>query len=147
MITKVIAQVQHFFSGKTTLRKFMPGIAWFFILLFLLCMPAQDLPKSGDWLEKIFFDKWIHTGLFGFLAFLFLAPVYTASLTPANKWLWTITITTVISAWGLTTEFIQHYVISGRSFDKYDWVADTVGAILAIFITKYILEAKTETIK
>lgn len=142
MTSKLIIQIQDFFSGKTSLRKFIPGIAWFFVLLFLLCVPAGDLPKSGDWLERIFFDKWMHAGLFGLLAFLFLAPVYKSSLSTTKKWLCVIIITTLVSAWGLTTEFIQHYLISGRSFDKFDWVADTAGAVLAIFITKYFLDIK-----
>lgn len=147
MITKAIAQIQHFFAGNTTFKKFIPGIAWFFVLLFLLCIPARDLPKSGDWFEKIFFDKWVHAGLFGLLGFLFIAPIYTSALSNVNKWLYIISITALISIWGLTTEFIQHYLISGRSFDKYDWVADTVGAILAIFVTRYLLEIKIPTQK
>lgn len=126
--------------------KLLPGIAWFFILLILLCIPGTDLPKSGDWLEKIFIDKWIHAGLFGLLAFLFMAPVYTSSLSPVNKWICVILVATLISAWGLTTEFIQHYLVSGRSFDKFDWVADSAGAIIAIFLTKYVLEAKVTSL-
>ena len=142
MIKRIIFYIQDFFSGDITFKKFLPGIAWFFILLVLLCLPARDLPKSNDWLEKIFFDKWVHMGLFGVLAFLFMAPVFTTTLSPLNKWLCIIVIATLVSAWGLTTEFIQHYLISGRSFDKFDWVADTVGALLAIFITTYILKTK-----
>ena len=118
----------------------MPGIAWFFILLIVLCIPGRDLPDSGDWLQKIFFDKWIHAGLFGLLAFLFMAPVYATSLSYKNKWLCVIVVATLISAWGLCTEFIQHYLVSGRSFDKYDWLADTEGAVLAIFISRYLLQ-------
>ena len=140
MFRKLINHTQDFFSGQTTLKKFIPGIAWFFILLILLCIPGTDLPKSGDWLEKIFFDKWIHAGLFGLLALLFMLPVYTSTISTANKWLFIIIIATIVSAWGLTTEFIQHYLVNGRSFDKFDWLADSVGAIIAIFITKYVVK-------
>lgn len=147
MIRRYIFQLQQFFSGGSTLKKFIPGITWFFILLFLLCIPGQDLPESGDWLEKIFFDKWVHAGLFGLLAFLFMAPVYSSSLSIVNKWLCVAVIATLVSAWGLTTEFIQHYLANGRSFDKYDWLADTAGAILAIAITKYILKPKALQLK
>lgn len=147
MIRKLIIQIQDFFSGKTTFKKFIPGIAWFFILLFLLCIPARDLPKSDDWMEKIFFDKWIHAGLFGLLAFLFMAPVYSSSLSAVTKGFFIMIIVALVSAWGLITEFIQHYLINGRAFDKYDWLADTAGAILAILVTKYLLQLKVISLK
>lgn len=125
----------------------MPGIAWFFLLLILLCIPGHDLPDSGDWLQKIHFDKWVHAGLFGTLAFLFMAPVYATSLSDNNKWLYVVLIALLVSAWGLATEFIQLYLVNGRSFDKYDWVADTFGAFLAIFFSRYLLSDTTVPIK
>jgi VanZ family protein len=127
MISKFIHQVQLYFSGKPTIKKFIPGITWFFVLLILLCIPGRDLPESGDWLQKIFFDKWVHAGLFGILAFLFMAPVYAKTTSDKKKWLYVIAIAFLVSGWGLATEFIQHNLVSGRSFDLYDWAADTLG--------------------
>ncbi len=147
MIRKIINYIQVFFSGETRFKKFIPGIAWFFILLILLCIPGRDLPDSGDWLQKIFFDKWVHAGLFGTLAFLFMAPIYATYLSDKHKLLYVMVIASLVSAWGLGTEFIQHYLVSGRSFDKYDWLADTIGAVLATFASWTLLNDKEVSIK
>lgn len=33
--------------------------------------------------------------------------------------------------WALTTEFIQKFFVPDRSFDMYDWAADTFGILIA----------------
>ena len=53
------------------IKRFIPGIAWFFVVLVLLCLPGKDIPGTS-WLDKIFFDKWVHAGIFGLLALLFM---------------------------------------------------------------------------
>jgi VanZ like family len=111
--------------------KFIPGIAWFFIVLILMCLPGDDLPKIDNWFHMIYGDKWIHMGVFGLLAFLFMYPV---SKTPAGLkkkgsiFLW---IMVAGSVYGISTELIQKYFIPGRSFDLLDWAADSLGALIA----------------
>jgi VanZ family protein len=139
---KIIVSLQKFFSGKLTGKKFLPGIAWFFILLTLLCLPGRDIPKTNNWMERIYFDKWVHIGLFGMLAVLFMAPVFGGALPMRRKKIYVTIIVFAIIAWGLTTEFIQHAYIEGRSFDLYDWMADSIGTFLAIFISKYYFSDK-----
>ncbi|MCW3092087.1 MAG: hypothetical protein JWP81_3156 [Ferruginibacter sp.] len=116
----------------------MPGIAWFFVVLVLLCLPGQDIP-SVNWLSKIFFDKWVHTGIFGLLALLFMMPFAFSSMENKEKLQYFIRIAIATSLWGLTTEFIQKYWIPGRSFDLFDWAADSLGAFTAFIfcIKKY----------
>lgn len=118
------------------LKKFLPGIAWFFLVLILICLPGDDLPKVGDWMSAIYFDKWVHVGLFSILAFLFMIPFCNSDMTRINKWSFIIKIAISISIWGLTTEFIQKFFIPGRSFDLLDWAADSVGVVLAVFICR-----------
>ena len=117
-------------------KKFIPGIAWFFLVLFLLCLPGSDLPKVDDWFNKIYFDKWVHTGLFSILAFLFMLPFIRSSLPLKTKWHWLVRIAIAASIWGLTSEVIQKYYIPGRSFDWFDWAADSFGALVALIFSK-----------
>ncbi len=117
-------------------KKFIPGIAWFFLVLILICLPGDDLPKADDWMSAIFFDKWVHAGLFSILAFLFMMPFCKSNLTHKNKWVIIIKIAIAIIVWALTTEFIQKFFIPGRSFDLWDWVADAVGVLLALYVCK-----------
>jgi VanZ family protein len=77
-------------------------------------------------------------GLFGLLAMLFMAPVYASELPLKKKYIYIVIIAMAVSLWGLVTEYIQDSFIEGRSFDIYDWVADTCGSIISIFLAKYI---------
>ena len=118
------------------LKKFLPGIAWFFLVLFLICLPGYDLPKVGDWMSTVYFDKWVHVGMFSVLAFLFMMPFCRSDMPRTNKWSFIIKIAISVSIWGLTTELIQKFFIPGRSFDLLDWAADSVGVILAVVVCR-----------
>jgi VanZ family protein len=115
-------------------KKFIPGLAWFFLVLILVCLPGNDLPKADDWMDAIFFDKWVHAGLFSILAFLLMMPYCKSKLPINNKWIAVIKIALAVCIWGLTTEFIQKYFIPGRSFDLLDWAADSAGISLAVYV-------------
>jgi VanZ family protein len=121
-------------------KKFIPGIAWFFLVLILICMPGNEFPKKIDWLEKIYFDKWVHIGLFGILAFLWMMPI--ANSNSKNKVHLIIKIAIAVSVWGLATEYIQKFFIPFRSFDIFDWLADSVGAGAALLFWKHKINNK-----
>ena len=112
-------------------RKFIPGIAWFFIVLILMCLPGDDLPKVENWFHLIHGDKFIHVGVFAVLAFLFMYPVAKSPGTLKNKATLFLWIAIACSFYGITTEFIQKWFIPGRSFDLLDWAADSLGALVA----------------
>lgn len=115
-------------------KKFIPGIAWFFLVLLLICLPGNDLPKADDWMDAIFFDKWVHAGLFSVLAYLFMRPVCKTDLSKISKWNTVIKIALACIVWGLTTEYIQKFFVTGRAFDLMDWAADSAGTLLALFV-------------
>ena len=119
-------------------KKFIPGIAWFFLVLILICLPGDDLPKGEDWMSAIYFDKWVHTGLFGIQAFLIMLPFIQSSTDPKKIVSLLLKIAAAISIWGLTTEFIQEYFIPGRAFEWGDWAADSLGALLAFFLSRFL---------
>lgn len=117
-------------------KNFYPGIAWFFLVLILVCIPGYDLPKVDNWLIEINFDKFIHVGIFAVLAWLFMIPVVKSALPVKEKWNWLIKITIASVIWGITTELIQKFFIPGRSFNLTDWAADGLGAIAALLYFK-----------
>lgn len=118
-------------------KKFYPGIAWFFLVLILICIPGYDLPKVDNWLIEINFDKFIHVGIFAVLAWLFMLPVVRSALPVNQKWNWIIKVTIATVIWGITTELIQKFFIPGRSFTLADWLADGLGAIAALLYFKF----------
>jgi VanZ family protein len=85
------------------------------------------------------FDKMIHGGMFGLLAFLFMYPFVKTNKSEKKKkqiFLW---ITLATSCWGYLTECIQWYV-PGRSYDMVDWAADNIGIIFAFVIMRLYLQ-------
>jgi len=119
-----------------SIKKFLPGIAWFFIVLVLTLLPGSDVPKIG-WLDKIyFFDKWVHIGLFGGLTFLLCWPFYKSVFSAKQRLNYFIKIAIAVSIWGLTIEFLQRFYVIGRSFDLLDWAADSLGALVALWLCK-----------
>jgi VanZ family protein len=117
-----------------TSKKFIPGIAWFFLVLVLLCLPGSEFPKAKiPFLELIFFDKWVHFGLFCILAFLWMMPFAKSDMDVQSKMQMITKIFLATCVWGLATEFIQKYYIPFRSYDLWDWAADSAGAFVAWF--------------
>lgn len=118
-------------SEKPSVKRFIPGIAWFFLVLFLICLPGSDIPPVENWLSYIYFDKWVHVGLFSVLTFLFIYPLGKLDVTSALKKNIAIKIALAAWIWALTTEFIQRFFIPDRSFDIFDWAADSFGILIA----------------
>lgn len=116
---------------ESLVKNFIPGIAWFFLVLILICLPGTQIPQAETWLNEIYFDKWVHAGLFAVLTFLFIYPVTRLNLTAIVKKNTAIKITFAACIWGITTEFIQKFFIPDRSFDVFDVGADCIGVLTA----------------
>lgn len=125
-----------FFKVKT----YKPGISWFFISSILLLIPGPDLPKTIDWLDKIFFDKWVHLFLFGILTYLWMLPYCKKNKNTGPKKRFAGLVALAICSWALAIEFLQKYFVKGRSYELTDWLAGCTGALIALLYIwrKYI---------
>ncbi|HVG17361.1 MAG TPA: VanZ family protein [Chitinophagaceae bacterium] len=112
-------------------RKYRGVLAtlWTIFISILFCLPGSALPKA-DWLSKIYFDKWVHIGFFMVLVILWSWFLDIKR----NRIYLTIIIVSIL--YGLTVELVQHYLIVNRSFDLGDLLADTVGALVGLFVWK-----------
>jgi VanZ family protein len=125
-----------------SIKKFIPGIAWFFVVLVLVCTPGYNLPKVDKWLIEISYDKLIHVGIFGILALLFMYPIAKSTLSKKEKWHYCIKIALVTAIWGLATELIQKFFVPSRSFDLTDLLGDALGGLAALLFCKLYLLKK-----
>jgi hypothetical protein len=111
---------------------FVPGIIWFFLIFFLICLPQSNVPDIELWwIEMIKPDKLIHAIMFGVQAFLFILPYKKGKTEPKVFRRNTIFIGIIVAFWGLVTEYIQ-LKVPGRSFEWMDWLADSVGVMLVL---------------
>lgn len=134
-------------SQKIPFKKFLPGIAWFFIVGILTLTPGSDIPKVG-WLDKIKnFDKVVHAGLFGGLTFLFCLPYFNFPFSYYQKTNHFIRISLAAIIWGITIEFLQRFFVPGRSFDLADWIADSIGVLIAFWVCRKIVKHSTNAME
>ncbi len=122
---------------KIKILAFIPVLSWFLITTVLLVIPGSDLPKD-PFLEAIYFDKWVHIGLFGLLTVFGCYPF----LQYKNSKNIFIRMTIAVIVYGIVMEFIQKYCTHGRSFDITDIIADAVGAILGYLFITYLTKKK-----
>ncbi len=93
--------------------------------IFYLSSRSSFPVETPDWL---LFDKMVHTCLFAGLALCYLWGLVKgkfSSITLRTFWI-TVVLT---SAYGIFDEFHQ-ILTPKRSSDIFDWIADTLGAIL-----------------
>ena len=109
--------------------KFIP-IAWTAITIFLLCIPGSAIPSEGVFATEGI-DKVVHAILFGGIV-LFGGFNQYFRRNDSQKWRQIIVMLTLFSVGlGIGLEFLQRDYIPNRSFDGFDIIADSVGAIAA----------------
>ena len=93
---------------------------YFLLCCYLFFLPGNELPQE-DWLDRIYFDKWVHVGLFVVLTLLL---GWSGFAQGRRQWLW---IALVCVAFGLSVEIIQGLWVVNRSADVLDFVSDSFG--------------------
>jgi hypothetical protein len=103
------------------------AITWLVIMSILFFLPGSAFP-SESWLDWIYFDKWVHIGLFAVLIFLWRSSFDWE----VNNYNLLLLFSALL--YGLMVEFIQRYWIPNRSFDLYDVLSDMTGSVLGLLI-------------
>jgi len=114
---------------------FVLPVIWVILIYVLLTMPDNDLPKLG-FLEAIYFDKWVHAGLFAMLTFLFSWPF--RKLYPVQHRLF-VSIAVLALLYGIAMEYVQKYLTTDRDFDYNDMLADGFGCLVGYIAARYLV--------
>ena len=106
------------------------ALAWMALLFYLSHQPGLDTPMLFPAQDKVF-----HAGVYGVLGFLLLI----AQPRRAQGYSWKqVGISALIaSLYGLSDE-IHQYFIPGRSTEVLDWVADSLGALMAASLLAWL---------
>jgi VanZ family protein len=121
---------------KSLFFGFKPAIAWFVLSFILLILPGSAFPKE-NWLSKIFFDKWVHIGMFAVLVWLFCRGVFYTKDKIFSILKIFIGIAVLCFLYGVVMEYVQENYIPNRSFDTGDIIADGVGSAMGCLISYY----------
>lgn len=119
-----------------------PAIGWFALSFILLVLPGSAFPKE-TWLSKIYFDKWVHIGLFSIFVWLFCRGYYSqnkpSGISLQKKFLYVFIAACV---YGIVMEFVQKYFVPNRSFDIGDITADCIGAFVGYIFSMKVYAKK-----
>ena len=97
------------------------------VISILFFLPGSALPKE-TWFSKIYIDKWVHTGFFAALIFLWRS----AFDWEIKSYAFILLLSAIL--YGLAVEFVQKYWVPNRDFDLFDLLFDTLGSCLGLFI-------------
>ncbi len=100
------------------------AIIWTIIIFIGCSLPGRDLPSVHLFDQ---FDKVVH---FSFFLLFFIFWYFSPTIFFKKSLAW-IMITAIV---GFGIEFYQIHFVVGRSFDVWDGVADTVGALAGFFL-------------
>jgi VanZ family protein len=109
---------------------------WAGFILVLTSLPGSAVPTIGI----TNFDKAVHFSLYAIEAVLTLRALRAAG---RRDWATVALLIVALSAMGAADEWHQQF-IPGRSQDRYDWMADTLGAAVGALIAAGAL-ARRET--
>ena len=106
------------------------ALALMALLFYLSHQPALHTPMLFSAQDKV-----LHAGVYALLGLLLL----TAQPRPAQGYSWKqVSISVLIaSLYGLSDEIHQHFV-PGRNSDVLDWIADSVGALIAVSLLAWV---------
>ena len=105
---------------------------WFFLGYFLLInilfyLPGSAFPRDNI-LTRIYFDKWVHLGIFAALVFLWRS-AFNFRFRGYHA-----LILLVAMVYGMLVELIQDRWVTNRSYDPYDFLADVAGSFLGLYV-------------
>lgn len=108
------------------------------LIFVLLSLPGDRLPNQDHWWKDLPIDKLVHMLLFGILAFGFFAN-FNASKKASLQGDRPRALALIFCIlFGIGMEFYQKYFVPSRGFEVADMLADSVGAIFALPVFKWI---------
>ncbi|MCW8897604.1 MAG: VanZ family protein [Flavobacteriales bacterium] len=111
------------------LKPFIPALVWLIIIVVLSGYPGKNLPKAP--FDE--FDKLVHLAIYALLSFLSVLGFSKQpnSFLLSNKLQFFFSISFSIIMGGLI-EVLQEYVFINRYGDWYDFIANSLGAIIGV---------------
>ena len=106
------------------------ALVWAVVIFILCCTPGKYVPNA-HWLDLLSFDKLVHASIFFVLSALWL--IYLIRSAKVSSVAVAVVILGCISYGGLL-EVMQAKVFSQRSGDWFDFIANSLGCVLALWL-------------
>ncbi|HNR20318.1 MAG TPA: VanZ family protein [Bacteroidia bacterium] len=110
-------------------KTLLPGFIWAVFIYALCALPGKSLP-AWEWADLLSVDKLVHCFIFFTLTILFIKGT-ELNKTTNKKHLTIIAIACI--AYGAFLELLQEYFFTDRTGSLPDFIANSVGTLLAVF--------------
>ena len=119
-------------------RRWLPPALWAAVIVVGTSVPGPDLPQGPEGSDKV-----LHLLAYGVLGGLVLRAAMV-------EWPRARRVATMVASLGAIAAFaaldeLHQRLVPGRSADPRDWLADVVGAAVAILLTAAALERREPT--
>jgi VanZ family protein len=112
---------------KSTATKYGFALGWAAFVLFATIINTKTLEKLS--LQDLFaYDKPIHMVLFGIQAWLLIRARQSTAYRYHNVVVFWCCVASAL--YGLLTEVLQGLLTTSRTFDYYDFIADSIGCLI-----------------
>jgi VanZ family protein len=102
------------------------------LVTVLLCIPGKEFPSS-TWMSMIWFDKWVHVGLFLVMVILWSWAISGKSQGILKRSFLRIALLSIL--YGVVMELVQEFFIPNRSFEILDIVTDGIGSLAGYILS------------
>ncbi|HEU4716850.1 MAG TPA: VanZ family protein [Bacteroidia bacterium] len=116
---------------------FLPAILWALLILILCGLPGKDIPHIS-FLELLSFDKLVHAGIFFVLTVFGIKGCRLQKRSAYMKEHAAFLSAGISSAYGGLMEILQGTIFIGRTADIFDFIADSIGCVAAVWLYPYI---------
>jgi VanZ family protein len=117
---------------KTFLFSYYKSLIVFLLILIASVIPASEVQKVS-WISIPNFDKLIHLGMYFSFTFILIFDSFRARADYSLRKIYVLSALTALIYGGLL-EIIQGTLTKSRSADIFDFLFNTLGAVLAVVI-------------
>ena len=107
------------------------GLIWALAIFFMCVLPGNTLPDVSFW-SLLSFDKVVHAFMFATLTILLIVGFIKQQTLPILHYKALIIVPIACIGYGGVLEVVQQSLISGRSGEIIDLVADSIGSLFGV---------------
>ncbi|MEI6822250.1 MAG: VanZ family protein [Bacteroidota bacterium] len=116
----------------------IPALIWVLVILLLTLLPGDAFPVPPKFMDMFEPDKIVHLFMFGTLVILLLNGFRKQTKYPLlSRFYIGIPVAFGVFLGGIT-EILQGIMNIGRTASVYDFIANTIGCIMGVYIYKFL---------
>ena len=119
---------------------YIPALMWTLVILIIIAIPGNYIPKPHGVWELISPDKILHFGMFAPLSFFIAWGIFKDQKTRVTAIIISLAFGII---YAIATELLQYFVVTGRNGNIYDAIADVIGVILGLLLFHKIIKNKS----